>query len=35
MLARSIVLKGADTGLDRGSLNDSQAIFKLGAGVAF
>ena len=33
-VARSILLQGVDSGMERGQLTDGQVIFKLGAGIA-
>jgi hypothetical protein len=34
-LARNVILTGADSGLDRGSIADALLAFKLGAGLSF
>ena len=31
---RNVILEGAESGLERGTLNDEQLVFKLGAGFA-
>lgn len=34
-IGRSVVLRGADSGLDRGTIDDHQLVFEAGAGMAF
>ena len=34
-IARSVVLQGAESGLERGTLDDHQMVFEAGAGMAF
>ena len=34
-ISRSVVLRGADSGLDRGTIDDHQLVFEAGMGIAF
>ncbi len=34
-IGRSVVLRGADSGLDRGTIDDQQLVFEAGVGMAF